>query len=80
MKEPNEKAMNEYLAKRELFYNKHKDFEEFCYFYSLDEQKIIQHFKNTFFEGFRRGGSWENQVLNQMFNIDTMEEEYKIEE
>ena len=71
---------DEYLKQREIFYQKHKNFEEFCYFYSLDEEKIINHLKNTFFEGFRRPGSWEAQVVQSMFNIDNIEEEYGLNE
>lgn len=66
-----------YIKEMAGFYDRHSNFEELCDYYNLDNEKIITKFKEVFFEGIRRGGSWESQVLQSMFCLDTLEEDYR---
>ena len=70
--------MNEkYIKEMAEYYNRHSNFEELCDYHNLDNEKIIMKFKEVFFEGIRRDGSWENQVLQSMFCMETLEEDYQ---
>ena len=70
--------MNEKFIKEMIdFNNRHSNFEELCDYYNLDNEKIIKQFEQVFFDGIRRGGSWESQVLQSMFCLDTLEEDYQ---
>lgn len=59
------------------FYKNHKDFNEYCEFNKLDKDKITKRLQEVFFEGMRKGGSWECQVLESIFNFEEFYQEYK---
>lgn len=59
------------------WYDKHENFDEFIAYYELDEDKILEHFKDILYNGFRRPGSWEGSAISSMFNIDDFFKDFK---
>lgn len=66
----------EYFKSQNEWFERHANFDEYCEYWELDEEKIIQTFKEVFFDGLRRGGSWERQAIDMMFSIETLIEDY----
>ena len=70
--------MQDYLEYMEEFYSRHQDFDEFCNYYSLDSDAIVERLKDVFFDGIRRSGSWERQAVQMIFgDIEMIFEEYE---